>query len=241
MSRPNLFQASTRLFSAAHQSNRRLLPSNNLYQRQFASSSTNKKKLSKNTFSDHLTVLGLLTVTTLIGVGIGIRAKSQQNIKKQNEQDKQSLELEKQATSTMTEENQKQETSENKDDESEIPKKIQNREHTVYPETGEINWGCPCLGGMAHGTCGEQFKAAFSCFVYSEQEPKGVECIERFKEMQDCFKEHPDEYGPELTDNDDSMPDEGPEPTDDNDSTPDQGPESTDEDDSTPDKDDKGI
>jgi hypothetical protein len=48
---------------------------------------------------------------------------------------------------------------------------------------------------MAHGTCGEQFKAAFSCFVYSEQEPKGVECIERFKEMQDCFKEHPEEYG----------------------------------------------
>jgi intermembrane space import and assembly protein 40 len=49
------------------------------------------------------------------------------------------------------------------------------------PETGEINWDCPCLGGMAHGTCGEEFKAAFSCFVYSTEEPKGVECIEKFK------------------------------------------------------------
>ena len=49
------------------------------------------------------------------------------------------------------------------------------------PETGEINWDCPCLGGMAHGPCGEEFKAAFSCFVYSDAEPKGVECIDKFK------------------------------------------------------------
>lgn len=49
------------------------------------------------------------------------------------------------------------------------------------PETGEINWDCPCLGGMAHGPCGEEFKAAFSCFVYSKEEPKGMECIEKFK------------------------------------------------------------
>ena len=49
------------------------------------------------------------------------------------------------------------------------------------PETGEINWDCPCLGGMAHGPCGEEFKGAFSCFVYSKEEPKGMDCIDRFK------------------------------------------------------------
>lgn len=49
------------------------------------------------------------------------------------------------------------------------------------PETGEINWDCPCLGGMAHGPCGEQFKAAFSCFVYSKDEPKGMDCIDKFQ------------------------------------------------------------
>lgn len=65
-------------------------------------------------------------------------------------------------------------------------------------ETGEINWDCPCLGGMAHGPCGEQFKAAFSCFVYSKEEPKGVECIEHFKTMQNCFREHPEIYGSEM-------------------------------------------
>ena len=56
------------------------------------------------------------------------------------------------------------------------------------PETGEINWDCPCLGGMAHGPCGEEFQSAFSCFVHSTADPKGVDCIEKFKGMQDCFR-----------------------------------------------------
>jgi len=67
-------------------------------------------------------------------------------------------------------------------------------------ETGEINWDCPCLGGMAHGPCGDQFRAAFSCFVFSKEEPKGVECIEHFKTMQNCFRDHPEIYGSELDD-----------------------------------------
>ncbi|KAG9735418.1 hypothetical protein KCU73_g10515, partial [Aureobasidium melanogenum] len=67
-------------------------------------------------------------------------------------------------------------------------------------ETGEINWDCPCLGGMAHGPCGEQFREAFSCFVFSKEEPKGMDCIDKFKNMQNCFREHPDVYGAELED-----------------------------------------
>lgn len=91
------------------------------------------------------------------------------------------------------------------------------------PETGEINWDCPCklymnhyccihsntfppleigLGGMAQGPCGEDFKAAFSCFVFSEAEPKGLDCVEKFKAMQDCFRRHPDVYGDEIDDDD---------------------------------------
>lgn len=70
------------------------------------------------------------------------------------------------------------------------------------PETGEINWDCPCLGGMAQGPCGEEFKAAFSCFVFSEAEPKGLDCVEKFKGMQDCFRLHPDVYGDEIDDDD---------------------------------------
>ncbi|AOA62817.1 Oxidoreductase [Komagataella phaffii CBS 7435] len=66
------------------------------------------------------------------------------------------------------------------------------------PETGEINWDCPCLGGMADGPCGEEFKAAFSCFIYSEAEPKGIDCIEKFKGMQECFRKYPEVYSEEL-------------------------------------------
>ncbi|KAJ5099333.1 hypothetical protein N7532_006334 [Penicillium argentinense] len=74
------------------------------------------------------------------------------------------------------------------------------QEAAFNPETGEINWDCPCLGGMAHGPCGEEFKAAFSCFVYSQEEPKGIDCIEKFQGMQNCFRAHPDVYGAELED-----------------------------------------
>lgn len=38
---------------------------------------------------------------------------------------------------------------------------------------GDINWNCPCLGGMATGPCGVEFREAFSCFHYSGAEPKG--------------------------------------------------------------------
>lgn len=55
------------------------------------------------------------------------------------------------------------------------------QEGAFNPETGEINWDCPCLGGMAHGPCGEEFKTAFSCFVYSSEEPKGMDCIDKFQ------------------------------------------------------------
>lgn len=32
--------------------------------------------------------------------------------------------------------------------------------------SGEINWNCPCLGGMATGPCGVEFRDAFTCFHF---------------------------------------------------------------------------
>ncbi|KAK6464522.1 hypothetical protein DFJ63DRAFT_71859 [Scheffersomyces coipomensis] len=78
---------------------------------------------------------------------------------------------------------------------------VPNHEGAAYnPETGEINWDCPCLGGMAHGPCGEEFKEAFACFVYSETEPKGIDCIKKFEAMRSCFKRYPEHYKEELYD-----------------------------------------
>ncbi|KAL5524158.1 hypothetical protein ACEPAG_8331 [Sanghuangporus baumii] len=81
------------------------------------------------------------------------------------------------------------------------------------PETGEINWDCPCLGGMAYGPCGAEFREAFSCFVFSEEEPKGINCVEKFKAMQDCFRKHPEVYGEEIMSDDDDEDSDGDSPS----------------------------
>lgn len=60
--------------------------------------------------------------------------------------------------------------------------------------SGEINWNCPCLGGMASGPCGTEFKDAFSCFHDSKEEVKGSECLEQFRAMQECMQRYPEFY-----------------------------------------------
>lgn len=60
--------------------------------------------------------------------------------------------------------------------------------------SGEINWNCPCLGGMASGPCGSEFKDAFSCFHYSKEEVKGSDCLEQFRAMQECMQRYPELY-----------------------------------------------
>jgi len=61
---------------------------------------------------------------------------------------------------------------------------------------------------MAYGPCGMQFREAFSCFVFSEEDPKGIDCVEKFKAMQDCFRENPDVYGEEIMNDDEEEGDE---------------------------------
>ena len=58
---------------------------------------------------------------------------------------------------------------------------------------------------MAHGPCGEEFRAAFSCFVFSKEEPKGMDCVEKFKGMQTCFRAHPEEYGDQLDEDEEEV------------------------------------
>ncbi|XP_006901432.1 PREDICTED: mitochondrial intermembrane space import and assembly protein 40-like [Elephantulus edwardii] len=82
---------------------------------------------------------------------------------------------------------------------------------------GDINWNCPCLGGMASGPCGEQFKSAFSCFHYSTEDVKGSDCIDQFRAMQECMQKYPDLYpqddGGDDDDDDDEKKPEGLEET----------------------------
>ncbi|KAJ8046725.1 Mitochondrial intermembrane space import and assembly protein 40-B [Holothuria leucospilota] len=71
--------------------------------------------------------------------------------------------------------------------------------------SGEINWNCPCLGGMASGPCGAEFREAFSCFHYSQAEPKGSDCIEKFRDMQMCMSDYPEVYPPKEEDGDEDV------------------------------------
>nr|XP_029722867.1 mitochondrial intermembrane space import and assembly protein 40-A-like [Aedes albopictus]XP_029722890.1 mitochondrial intermembrane space import and assembly protein 40-A-like [Aedes albopictus] len=76
-------------------------------------------------------------------------------------------------------------------------------------ENGDINWNCPCLGGMATGPCGVEFREAFSCFHYSEAQPKGSDCYDAFKTMQDCMANYPGVYKQNLQDEEDGGMDLG--------------------------------
>lgn len=65
----------------------------------------------------------------------------------------------------------------------------------LIKEDGELNWNCPCLGGMATGPCGVEFREAFTCFHYSDADPKGSDCLEPFRTMSKCMSEYPGVYG----------------------------------------------
>jgi len=73
---------------------------------------------------------------------------------------------------------------------------------------GDINWDCPCLGGMATGPCGVEFREAFGCFHYSEEtedKPKGSECLPHFATMQQCLAKYPELYTMKDDDEDDPI------------------------------------
>ncbi|KAI9295717.1 hypothetical protein K502DRAFT_283520, partial [Neoconidiobolus thromboides FSU 785] len=82
------------------------------------------------------------------------------------------------------------------------PESLAEINSAVDPETGEINWDCPCLGGMAQPPCGSFFKEAFTCFLTSTEEPKGIDCVENFRAMQDCMRQFPEIYADQLDDED---------------------------------------
>ncbi|CDF77416.1 unnamed protein product [Chondrus crispus] len=53
---------------------------------------------------------------------------------------------------------------------------------------------CPCIAAMRDGPCGDAFTSAYRCFLESETEPKGMNCIDSFSAMQTCMVAHPEDY-----------------------------------------------
>jgi len=58
---------------------------------------------------------------------------------------------------------------------------------------------------MATGPCGNEFREAFSCFHYSQEEPKGSECLPAFAVMQQCIGRFPELYPMKDDDEDDPL------------------------------------
>ncbi|KAI1284874.1 Mitochondrial intermembrane space import and assembly protein 40 [Halotydeus destructor] len=87
----------------------------------------------------------------------------------------------------VTEEDYKQPSTESLPPEDESPRGL------ILPN-GDINWGCPCLGGTASGPCAFEFREAFSCFHNSTSDPKGGDCLEKFQSMSKCMASYPTLY-----------------------------------------------
>lgn len=47
-------------------------------------------------------------------------------------------------------------------------------------------------GDLKDGPCGQTFVGAFSCYIKSTHEEKGMDCLDQFKEFQECLKQHPE-------------------------------------------------
>lgn len=57
---------------------------------------------------------------------------------------------------------------------------------------------CPCVAELREGACGEAFKGAFACFMRSQAEEKGSDCVEQFITLQSCVVDHPEEFSEDL-------------------------------------------
>lgn len=72
--------------------------------------------------------------------------------------------------------------------------KGQKSEGLTKQEMVEEALSCPCIAAMKDGPCGGNFMAAYRCFLESEAEPKGMDCLKQFSSMQKCMADNPKDY-----------------------------------------------
>lgn len=84
-----------------------------------------------------------------------------------------------------------------RNDPDDAPERVLTKEEMV-----EEALNCPCIAAMRDGPCGDSFIAAYRCFLESETEPKGMDCMQQFTGMQGCMADHPEEYNMDDDDDD---------------------------------------
>lgn len=102
-------------------------------------------------------------------------------------------------TAAVSEDDGKEKEEPTTDEQDTVPARTDEPQLTKE-EMVEEALNCPCIAAMKDGPCGDSFIAAYRCFLESETEPKGMDCMEQFTGMQGCMSEHPEAY---ATDDDD--------------------------------------
>lgn len=73
----------------------------------------------------------------------------------------------------------------------------------------------PRAGSLKEGPCGSTFVEAFSCFIRSDHEDKGMDCVPQFGAFQTCLQAHPTHVEALMLDAEEAVPessDNGPKP-----------------------------
>lgn len=82
----------------------------------------------------------------------------------------------------------------------ELPPALPNEKRPgIVLDNGDINWNCPCLGGMAYGPCGHEFRQFFTCLHKNQgddESMKAQECYPKFAVMKECMSQFPKLYPP---------------------------------------------
>lgn len=62
---------------------------------------------------------------------------------------------------------------------------------------GELNFGCPCVGGLHAGPCGYEMREFISCNFYNskdQEDPRGQNCEDKMFTMMQCIDKHEEYY-----------------------------------------------
>ncbi|XP_048771108.1 mitochondrial intermembrane space import and assembly protein 40-like [Ostrea edulis] len=67
---------------------------------------------------------------------------------------------------------------------------------------GELNFGCPCVGGLHAGPCGYEMREFLSCNFYNSKDnndPRGQNCDDKLETMMTCIQKHADYYKEKMS------------------------------------------
>ncbi|XP_061166320.1 mitochondrial intermembrane space import and assembly protein 40-like [Saccostrea echinata] len=75
---------------------------------------------------------------------------------------------------------------------------------------GDLNFGCPCVGGLHAGPCGYEMREFLSCNYYNskdKEDPRGQGCDEKLDTMMSCIQKHADYYREKMSGDDEEEED----------------------------------